>query len=164
MEQRQALAGFALSALLFALALPASTPSTPEPELCREPAEFAAVARHTTAVRCEAPRAHARPIRGPARSLFGLAIELNCAGARTLETLPGIGSVRARRIVAERARRPFERVEDLLRVRGIGPGTLGNLRPWVAAHPPPDRLGSVDSPGCRFEAVPGPWTGAGGWM
>jgi len=96
--------------------------------------------------------------------LFGLPIELNCAGARTLETLPGIGPVRARRIVAERARRPFERVEDLLRVRGIGPKTLEQLRARVAAHPHPGRLGSVDFSACRFEAVPGAWTGAGGWM
>jgi competence protein ComEA len=161
MEQRQALAGFALSAALFALALP--FPSA-EAEVCRNPTESEAVAQHTSAVRCETPQAQAREIRGPARSLFGLPIELNCAGARTFETLAGIGSVRARQIVEERARRPFERVDELLRVHGIGPKTLESLRPSVAAHLPAQRSGSVDSPGCRFEGVREFEIGAGGWM
>ncbi len=103
MERRQALAGFALSGSLFVLALPAPSP---EPRLCRDPIESAAVERHTVAVRCQGSQARAGEIRGPARRLFGLPIELNCAGARTLETLKGIGSVRARRIVTgERIRR-----------------------------------------------------------
>ena len=150
MEQRQAQAGLALSGALFALALPA--PSL-EPKLCRTPVESVAVEQHTTAVRCESPLERARELRGPARRLFGLLIELNCAGVRTLETLAGIGSVRARRIVKERARRPFERVDDLLRVHGIGPKTLENLRSAVAANPPARKSGSVDFQGCRSEGV-----------
>ncbi len=150
MEQRQAQAGLALSGAIFALALPA--PAI-EPDVCRSPVESVAVEQHTTAVRCEAPQARARELRGPARRLFGLPIELNCAGARTLETLGGIGSVRARRIVEERAREPFERVDDLLRVHGIGPKTLENLRSAVAANPRTRKSGSVDFPECRSEGV-----------
>jgi hypothetical protein len=150
MEKRQALAGFALSGVLFALALP--VPSI-EPERCHNPVESAAVEQHTAAVRCQVPEARAGEIRGPARRLFGLPIELNCAGARTLETLKGIGSVRARRIVEERDRRPFERVDDLLRVHGIGPKTLENLRFVVAANPPAQRPGSLDFANCRSEGV-----------
>ncbi len=150
MEQRQAQAGLALSGAIFALALPA--PAI-EPDLCRNPVESVAVEQHTTAVRCEAPQARARELRGPARRLFGLLIELNCAGTRTLETLDGIGSVRARRIVEERAREPFERVDDLLRVHGIGPKTLEKMRSAVAANPPTRNSGSVDFPGCRSEGV-----------
>jgi hypothetical protein len=161
MEQRQVLAGLALSAALFALAFP--LPST-EPKLCRNPVEAAAVAQHTSAVRCEAPQARAGEIRGPARILFGLPIELNCAGARTFETLPGIGSVRARQIVEERARRPFEHVDDLLRVHGIGPKTLEKLRPSLAAHPLARTSGSVDFPACRSEEAREFRIGAGGWM
>jgi len=161
MEQRQALAGFALSAVLFALALPVPFR---EPDLCRNPIESAAVAQHTSAVRCEAPQTRAKEIRGPARRLFGLPIELNCAGARTLETLAGIGSVRARQIVEERAQRPFRDVDDLLRVHGIGPKTLEKLRPAVAAHPAAPESGSVDFPACRFEAVREVGNGEGGWM
>ncbi len=161
MEQRQALAGFALSAVLFVLALPFPAP---EPRGCRNPIESAAVAQHTTAVRCEAPPARVEEIRGPARRLFGLPIELNCAGVRTFETLVGIGSVRARQIVEERARGPFERVDDLLRVHGIGPKTLANLRSAVAANPRARKPGSVDFRECRSEGVREFRPGAGGWM
>jgi len=159
MEQRQALAGFALSSALFVLALPAPSPGT---KLCRNPIELAAFEQHTVAVRCQTPQARAGEIRGPARRLFGLSIELNCAGARTLETLKGIGSVRAQRIVEARARRPFERVDDLLRVHGIGPKTLENLRFVVAANPRTRKLGSVDFPECRSEAARELPAGAGG--
>ena len=150
MEQRQAQAGLALSGALFVLALPAASP---EPSVCRNPMESAAVEEHTVAVRCQNTQARAGEIRGPARRLFGISIELNCADPRTLEALEGIGTVRAQRIVEERDREPFERVDDLLRVHGIGPKTLENLRPAVAAHPRVEMLGSVDSPKCRSEGA-----------
>jgi hypothetical protein len=142
MEQRQALAGFALSGALFVLALP--VPSL-APRLCRNPIESLAIEQHTAAVRCQTPLARTGEIRGPARRLFGLSIELNCAGARTLETLEGIGSVRAGQ--------PFERVDDLLRVHGIGPKTLENLRLVVAANPQSRKSSSVDSSECRLEGA-----------
>jgi competence protein ComEA len=47
--------------------------------------------------------------------------------------LPGIGPELAQRIVADRqARGPFRRVEDLRRVRGIGPKTLERMRVYLA--------------------------------
>ena len=157
MEQRQALAGFALSAALFALAVPVPTPDWEE---CLNPTESTDVAQHTAAVRCEAPQVRAAEI----RRLFGLPIELNCADARTFESLDRIGSVRARQIVEERAHAPFERVEDLLRVQGIGPKTLEQLRSAVAANPRVAESGSVDFPECHSEAVRNFRLGAGGWM
>jgi hypothetical protein len=39
--------------------------------------------------------------------------------------------VRAAAIVAEREQRPFDSLEALTRVRGIGPRTLEGLRPWL---------------------------------
>ena len=81
------------------------------------------------------------------------------ADARTFESLDRIGSVRAQQIVEERARAPFERVDDLLRVRGIGPRTLEDLRPVLAANPRAPKPGSVDSPQCRAEAVAGKMKG-----
>ena len=60
------------------------------------------------------------------------AVDLNAAGAEALDTLPGIGPVLARRIVAHRERHgPFHRLEDLLAVEGIGPRLLDRLRPYV---------------------------------
>ncbi len=73
-------------------------------------------------------------MRGPARLLFGLRLDPNRADARALESLPGIGPVRAGAIVAERERRPFRDVSELRRVRGIGPVTLRRMRSWLAVE------------------------------
>lgn len=56
-------------------------------------------------------------------------LSLNTASERELELLvPGVGPVTAAAIVAAR---PFESVEDLLDVSGIGPVTLEKIRPYV---------------------------------
>ena len=53
-------------------------------------------------------------------------VDINHADARTLaESLNGVGLVKAEAIVAYRADHgPFERVEDLAKVRGIGARTI----------------------------------------
>ncbi len=59
-------------------------------------------------------------------------LNVNAASASALETLPGIGPTYAERIVQYRsAQRPFQRVDELQRIRGIGPKTLADLRPLV---------------------------------
>lgn len=59
-------------------------------------------------------------------------VVLNEADEDGLRTLPGIGPKRAQAILALRARiGRFHRVEDLLRVKGIGRATLKRLRPLV---------------------------------
>lgn len=55
-------------------------------------------------------------------------ININTAGPGQLEELPGIGPTRARAIIAEREKRAFRRVEDILRVPGIGRKTFGQIR------------------------------------
>jgi len=59
--------------------------------------------------------------------LFDLPIDLNRADARTLEVLPRIGPARAAAIVEARREAPFASLEDLGRIRGIGPATLAGL-------------------------------------
>lgn len=77
--------------------------------------------------RLTVPARHTSPARTPSPQIF-----LNAAGERELESLPGIGPVLARRIVAQRMRDgPYRRLEDLLRVEGIGPRLLERLRPLV---------------------------------
>jgi len=61
-------------------------------------------------------------------------IDVNSATAEELELLPRIGPTLAARVIAEReAAGPFDSVEGLLRVRGIGPRTLERLRPLITA-------------------------------
>jgi competence protein ComEA len=59
-------------------------------------------------------------------------LDLNTATAADLEKLPGIGPGLARAIVEYReAHGPFQAVEDLLLVPGIGPSRLAQIRDLV---------------------------------
>lgn len=65
----------------------------------------------------------------PLSALAG-SVDLNQANAEALEALPGIGSVKAERILEYRDQNgAFQQVEDLTNVDGIGPATLEKLRP-----------------------------------
>ena len=66
----------------------------------------------------------------PAISTAGM--DLNSASAAELETLPGIGPSLASSIIQYREQNgPFQSVEGLLSVPGIGPTRLSQLRPLV---------------------------------
>lgn len=59
-------------------------------------------------------------------------VRVNTASAADLQALPGVGPVLAQRIVAHReSAGPFESVEDLLDVPGIGEAKLAGLRDVV---------------------------------
>jgi competence protein ComEA len=58
-------------------------------------------------------------------------IDVSTADAAQLMRIPGIGPVLSRRILEERARKPFQTVVDLRRVKGIGPKTLEKITPFV---------------------------------
>lgn len=59
-------------------------------------------------------------------------MDLNQATAEQLQALPGVGPSISRRIVEFRDRQgPFERVEDLMRVKGIGEKTFLKLKPYL---------------------------------
>lgn len=69
----------------------------------------------------------------PASSGGTSVINVNTADTVALETIPGIGPVTAAAIITHReSSGPFETVEDLLDVEGIGPATLESLRPYVS--------------------------------
>jgi len=64
-------------------------------------------------------------------------INVNTAPPEALDGLPGIGPALSERIVTYRStQRPFQRVDELERVRGIGPKTLATLRPMVRVAAP----------------------------
>jgi DNA uptake protein ComE-like DNA-binding protein len=66
-------------------------------------------------------------------------IDPNTADVDTLAALPTLGVKRAKLIIdyreAKRARNPnavvFERLEDLLRIKGIGAATIDQMRPYL---------------------------------
>jgi competence protein ComEA len=64
-------------------------------------------------------------------------IDLNRAPVTELMRLPGVGQRKAQAIVAHRQRAPFRRAEDLLQVKGFGPGWLEKSRGNVTVGGPP---------------------------
>ena len=72
----------------------------------------------------------------PSGAPIGFSINLNSATSRELAALPGLGKASAQRIVEYREKAgKFERVEDLLKVKGIGSRTLERMREYVAVGP-----------------------------
>jgi competence ComEA-like helix-hairpin-helix protein len=155
MQSDTARAGFTLAVGLFAWAVIGTPQAEP---LCEAPVERESVEGYTTVVACDGFGSSDAVLRGPARRLFGHRVDLNCSDPLTLQTLVGIGPARAHAIIAERDRGRYLRVDDLTRVRGIGPKTLARLRDSLVVETGPT---SVESPGCRSNSgVPGP-TGSG---
>jgi competence protein ComEA len=63
-------------------------------------------------------------------------LDVNQADWPEFTVLPGIGETLARRIVESRAAEgPFADVDQLQRVRGIGPRTLERIRPYLRPVP-----------------------------
>jgi len=85
---------------------------------------------------CAADPGPARPLAGRERLMVGLPVDVNGAGVDDLADVPGLSSRLAAEVVADRARRgPFGDVDDLIRVRGIGPARLAQARPFLATSP-----------------------------
>jgi competence protein ComEA len=104
--------------------VPPARPKTPVQPYRRVTTESTATpkppAAHTAA---SSPRATATPA----------IVHLNTATQAQLETLPHVGPAIAKRILEYRATNgPFASVDDLDKVKGIGPKTLEKIRPHAA--------------------------------
>ena len=88
--------------------------------------------RPAAALDRDPPRNGARSVSGSAR-VAPEELNLNSATAEQLDDLlPGIGPEKARRIVEWRTiYGPFQSLDQLLEVSGIGPITLENIRPFL---------------------------------
>ena len=73
---------------------------------------------------------------GPPMTRPAGVVNINTASSEQLRLLPGIGPARASRILAFRALKPFRRVIELARVRGIGRKTVKKLREFLSVEGP----------------------------
>lgn len=83
-------------------------------------------------------RAATGPRRSPTlleRSAAGV-VNINTAPVEKLRLLPGVGPSKARAIAAYRARRPFRRPVEIVRVKGIGRKSFAKMRPYVTVRGP----------------------------
>lgn len=63
-------------------------------------------------------------------------VDINKAGSNALQTLSGIGPALAERIISYRdSKGAFEKIADLLNVKGIGDATLNKMRPHIRRIP-----------------------------
>jgi competence protein ComEA len=58
-------------------------------------------------------------------------VNLNEATAEELDRLPGVGKKAVDRILDHRKKRPFQRVEELVRVKGFGKKKFSKLKPYL---------------------------------
>lgn len=67
------------------------------------------------------------------RTTLGIPVSINSETADGLTAVPGIGPRTAEAIVRERSKRGrFERLSDIMSVRGIGPELYRRIRPYLA--------------------------------
>ena len=66
-----------------------------------------------------------------ASSLDGV-INVNTATDQELKLLPGVGEVKAQAIIDARSAKPFQSLEDLLAVKGIGEKMIQKWAPYIA--------------------------------
>ena len=90
------------------------------------PAPAAPVVHRDAPAKADKPASVKKKGDGPAEP-----IDINTAGADELRQLPGIGPALSARIIQAREQRPFQSVDELHRVKGIGVKTLESLRPFV---------------------------------
>ncbi len=114
------------------------SPSSPSPSHVAVPSALVPSPPPAAPAAAPASLPAAAPPGSHARATSEEPVYLNHAGAEDLRRLPGVGAKRAEAIVALRGRLGrFQRVEDLLRVKGIGRATLRKWRPLVRLDAPP---------------------------
>ncbi len=120
-EARNGFGPQVMRAALAALAI-TTLASVPHADAQRRPAA------QPTATRAQADESTASDAQGT--------VNIQTASVEELQRLPGIGPSKAAAIVAQRERSAFRRIEDILRVRGIGRATFRRLRPMLTVSGP----------------------------
>ena len=77
-------------------------------------------------------------------------VNLNTATPQQLDQLPGVGEKAAKRIIEYRAKTPFAKTEDLMKVKGFGKKKFDKLKPYVTVS------GATTVKATRGAAAPAP--------
>jgi competence protein ComEA len=94
----------------------------------------ALLAAFTAPARAQEPASSKRP--AAAAPSAGPALNLNTATVAQLEALPGVGTRVAQRIVDFRTKNGgFKKVEELMKVQGIGERSFLRLKPLITVAP-----------------------------
>ena len=81
------------------------------------------------------PHANQKPLTQDSEQII-YPININTAQAVDFENLPGIGPQRALDIIAYREKNgPFEQIEDIIKVNGIGEGTFAQIKEFISVTP-----------------------------
>ena len=65
------------------------------------------------------------------RTQYTGVVNLNQATDAELDRLPGVGMKAVQRIIAHREKRPFQRIEELVKVKGFGKKKFEKLKPYL---------------------------------
>ena len=114
------------------IVIPESMPTATPPPPTRTPEPTVTVGPGTPSPTAP-PAATSAPT---SSSSAGNKININTATAKELEALPRIGPSIAQRIVDYRtANGPFQTIEDILKVQGIGPATFAQIKDLITVGP-----------------------------
>jgi competence protein ComEA len=99
-------------------------------------ADHLADAQHIHIPRLDEPDPAAAPVDSAPDDGKGTLLNINTASTTDLDGLPGIGQSIAQRIVEYRTTNgPFQAVDDLQKVKGIGPALFAKIAPLVTVGP-----------------------------
>ena len=107
-------------------AKPQVTPAPPAAKTEPAPAPAAATPQPAPAVKKEAAPSPAAP--AATKLAPGEKVNINTAPKEDLDRLPGIGPVKAQAIIDGR---PFEKIEDIMKVKGIKEGEFGKIKDLI---------------------------------
>jgi competence protein ComEA len=116
------------------VAEPAARKSVAKDATTRKPAAKEAMAKNPATKKAAATEASkeddaAHLARKKSALPPGKRININSASAEDLQLLPGVGPVRAAAIIAHR---PFNSIEDIMKVEGIKEGIFGHLKDHIS--------------------------------
>jgi competence protein ComEA len=73
---------------------------------------------------------------GKSHTQYSGVVNLNQGSKEELDELPGVGMKAAERVLAYRQKTPFQRIEELVRVKGFGKKKFEKLKPFLTTTGP----------------------------